>query len=230
VPVADQLGAGKILFPPDAGTQSAWGMLFAHVVQDVSMACLCRVDAAPDGLLQQTLDYLVKQAGDLLDRSGIAAEKRRLELVFDMRYPGQGWELTVAAPTLSVDDQSMRAAADAFHQLHQDRFAHNDLAVSPELVTMRIRAIGLMDMPDRHVVQGSEPHTTRTRHIYVNGAWQDVAVINRAALAAGQAVDGPAIVEDPHSTILLTADWKATLHESGVLIAVHKAAGGTSAA
>ena len=217
--VAEQLKAGKILFPPDAGTQSAWGMLFAHVVQDVSMACLCPMDPDSGGLLQQTLDDLAARADALLDRSDIEPGRRRLELVFDMRYPGQGWELTVANPVMSVNEAAMHAAATAFHQLHLDRFAHNDPSVTPELVTMRLRAIGLMDMPGEHAVQNSSPMAARERRVFIEGQWRDVTVINRTSLAAGQVVSGPVIVEDPHSTILLTGQWKAILHESGVLVA-----------
>ncbi|MGB7300339.1 MAG: hydantoinase/oxoprolinase family protein [Burkholderiaceae bacterium] len=226
--VAEQLGSRQILFPADAGTQSAWGMLFANVVHDVSTSCLCSAELDSVAILRAALDALSAKAVDLMDRSQVPLKRRRNELTFDMRYPGQGWELSVPCFAQVIEPSVIARAVADFHRLHKEQFAHHDPLVTPEVVTLRVKAIGEMDMPSYHGGSDSSDlaeidvaPATKSRSVYVDGHWQPLDVINRKLLRVGVSVPGPVIVEDPHSTILLTKNWLARLDGSGTLVAEH---------
>ena len=176
------------------------------------------------GQITDTLVELQRSAATLLDRSGVPASRRSFEVGLDMRYPGQGWELTVPCAMLDIGRNHMgpdaiaRAAID-FHRLHQEQFAHQDLTVVPELVTLRLRATGKMTMPRPAATVPASRHSHQTRSVYLDDQWQQLTIYNRQALRANQSINGPVVIEDAHSTIVLPAGWRARFDDSGVLIA-----------
>jgi N-methylhydantoinase A len=205
------------VFPRDPGTLSAWGMLFGDVVHDLARSRLVVADASAVPALEAVVAELRDEATALLGRDGIAETDRAYPVTLDLRYPGQAYEIGVTL----AEPSALAEAVAAFHDAHERQYAHAERHVVPEIVTVRMAATGRLTRPGTRpfdVASGGQPKGRRT--IRVAGAERDAAVWERAAIGTDLAIDGPAIVEEPHSTLLVPPGWRLTAHPTGALIAV----------
>jgi len=214
---ADEIGARRVVFPRDPGTLSAWGMLFGDVVHDVARSRL--MPATADNL--ETISALIAEmraeGEDLLTRDGIAEADRAYPVTLDLRYPGQAYEIGAAF------DGDLEAALVRFHDAHERQYAHAERHVTPEIVTLRLAATGRLSKPVEQPFTAADGNAeTATREVRVGGARQSVPILARDRLAAGSQVDGPAIVEEAHSTLLLPPGWTLAVHPTGALLADRK--------
>ncbi len=219
--VARELGARRVVYPRDAGTLSAWGMLFCDVVHDVSRSWLTRLerDAAP---ALAALAAELAAAGDaLLARDGIAPAERGIALSADLRYAGQASEIAVPFDTPTPDAAALARAVARFHALHEEAYAHSDPDDVPELVTLRVTATGRLPMPRVPGASGARPEAPLkgTRRVHLDGGWRDVPVHDRAAIGPGARIRGPAVVEEPYAVIVLPAGWALACADGGELVA-----------
>jgi N-methylhydantoinase A len=214
---AAEIGTGRVVFPRDPGTLSAWGMLFGEVVHDLARSRLVVADASAVPALEAVVAELRDEATALLGRDGIAETDRAYPVTLDLRYPGQAYEIGVTL----AEPSALAEAVAAFHDAHERQYAHAERHVVPEIVTVRMAATGRLTRPGTRpfdVASGGQPKGRRT--IRVAGAERDAAVWERAAIGTDLAIDGPAIVEEPHSTLLVPPGWRLTAHPTGALIAV----------
>jgi N-methylhydantoinase A len=219
--VARELGVRRVVFPPDAGTLSAWGMLFCHVVHDVSRSRICRLEPAALDELRALAGELVAEGRARLGRDGIASDRQSFALWADLRYAGQASEIPVPFPDPHPDARSVLEVARRFHDLHHAAYAHSDPRDPPELVTLRVAATGRLPMPREAspVAAGSTAAVKGLRRVHLGGAWADVPVYDRHGLRGGTRLEGPVIVEEPYAVIVLSAGWSLQCTPSGELVA-----------
>ncbi len=220
VDVAVELGATRVIFPRDPGTLSAWGMLFADVAHDLAAARL--LPAAPESVpaLAEMAARLTAEGAGLLARDGVAEVQRDYRLAADLRYRGQAYEIMVPWPGEAVDVDGLAGAVRDFHALHMAQYAHADADAVPEIVALRLTALGRLAKPvERPFDAAGAGGPKGQRRLYIDGAWQKAAVYDRETLPAAAEIAGPAIVEEAHSTILLPAGWTLTVANTGDLLA-----------
>jgi N-methylhydantoinase A len=149
-----------------------------------------------------------------------------LVAVYDLRYRGQAFELSVTAGVRPQPDE-LRAA---FEALHEDRYGYSDPEQTLELVTVRVAAsvagvevelagegdgAGNGDGPGRG---GGRPEPARVRRLAViDGAQTEVEVL-RGAPAPGSQITGPAIVELAESTLLVAPGWSGAVDATGTIV------------
>ncbi len=215
--VAEELGATTVLYPVDAATLSAWGMLYADVIHDLAATQLWPAHPTAGADIQTLTDRLVRQGHDLLHRDGFEGNKARVELVADMRYPGQAYEIGVPWQGDDINAESIRATVEEFHRRHEQQFAHAETETTPEVLTWRIRAIGTLENPPTTESKGLTADFERTeRRVFVSSEWHTIPVVCRAHILEESAV-GPLIVEDGQTTIFVPNDWTLTCLEDGTL-------------
>jgi len=228
IDIAAELGAARVIFPPDPGTLSAWGMLFADIVHDLARTRLlpATADAAP--VLGAIAADLAAEGAGLLARDGVAPARRRLRFAADMRYRGQAYEIAVPLAELSpgetdgaaaIHARTVEDAAARFHDLHARQFAHSDPDAVPEIVTLRLAAVGLLAKPAERPFAAAAAPASPARRVFAAGTWTEAPVHPRAALAPGTVVAGPALIEDPHATLWLPPCWRIAVAATGALIA-----------
>ncbi len=222
---ADALGADRVIFPRDPGTLSAWGMLSSDLVHDFARSSLMPASAASIPTLETVTQSLLEQGDAALETDGVADENRALPLTVDMRYPGQGYEIGVPL----VDAASIEQAAAHFHDAHHAQFAHGEPDVTPEIVTIRCAATGKLAKPlarpyETDVAGGAKA----VRSIAIDGVRVDVPAHDRGGIAPGDAIQGPAIIEEAHSTLYLPPEWRLTAASSGDLLAKRDSEGESS--
>jgi N-methylhydantoinase A/oxoprolinase/acetone carboxylase beta subunit len=194
----------------------------ASVRIDDAQTVLRRLDdaVAPELLewYRRARERLVSQ----LREDGIAGSKIRVVASADCRYEGQGYELEL--PLGTVSRAGVRGLARAFGRRHAAMYGHADPRESVEIVTVRVSAFGDLERHEpARVPQGTRtpPEGARTgdRRALVHGLGhaQRVPVYRREALRARNVLEGPAIVEQMDSTLVIGRGQAATVDGEGNL-------------
>ncbi len=212
---AAELDIKQVIFPSDPGTLSAWGMLYADIVHDLTSAQLINADAGAKGELAKTVAILSAEGLKRLSADGIAEKDQKLTYTLDLRYKGQAYE--IATPFTNTDD--LESAVATFHELHQAKFAHSDASATPEIINLRMSAIGTLAKPKTNDIASGDGKPRGNRRIYSQSRWHNVPIIERASLETETLLYGPLIIEEAHSTILVPHDWSLTPEATGELIA-----------
>ena len=213
---AADLGISKVVFPRDAGTLSAWGMLYADLRHDLIRACPMPADTAATAELTRLLTAMTAEATSRLDADEIPASDRYLEAAIDLRYRGQAYEITTALKSPA----DLAASVAQFHHDHDQQYAHSNAAATPEIVNLRLTASGRLTKPLQADAAAAEITVDPAKQQVFLDRWQDVNVFARHHLPAAT-VAGPAIIEDPHATLFIPPDWQLITTPNGALIASH---------
>ena len=213
VELAEALGMRRVLVPPTPGVLSALGLLMADVVYDTARAVLTRAETLVDdpSPLTTARDAAAADVRGVLDDHGSPATA--LEL--DLRYEGQSYELSVPLDA-PITGAAVQTAVQAFHERHRERYGHADPDEPVEVVALRVR--GRVAVPPPELPR--EPETdapladaqlgTRPVRFAPDGPTETPAY-DRTALHHGHAFDGPAILHQYDTTIVIPPGWDARI-------------------
>jgi N-methylhydantoinase A len=228
--VADELDISSIVFPADASTLSARGILMADLRRDLSRSDLMMANADNLKRISTTIAELETEARRLLAETGLPEDRRELRFAADLRYRGQAYEITTpwdgVGAAKDIDSAAVERLVQAFHELHRMRYSHSAPEDPVELVTFRAIATGILERGTIAEPAADAQAATAggTRSVYVEDGWQDVPTWSRAALIAASAegaapVEGPAIIEEEYTAILVAPGWQVAPAANGDLIA-----------
>jgi N-methylhydantoinase A len=206
--LAQALGIPRAILPAAAGVTSAIGLLAAEVKFDLSRSCVTRLDALDVPHLAGILAEMADQAAAVVRDAG-AAGAIALTRTVDMRYVGQGYELTVRIPDGPVDARAAVALRSAFDRVYAQRYGYSDAKAALELVTVAVTATGSgpeVRLPEhrpgtRDVAEARKPD--RPVYFPETRGYSRCPVYDRKRLPVGARVEGPAVVEEPESTTVL---------------------------
>ncbi|MBI3797409.1 MAG: hydantoinase/oxoprolinase family protein [Deltaproteobacteria bacterium] len=220
VALAESLGISRVLVPPFPGLFSALGLLLADYRHDYIRSIALALDKVDPQTLVQQYEELEATAREELLQEGVAESAIRFERQVDLKYGYQVSELTLPFPS-QVKSADLRAALTRlFTEAHKQAFGYDqDDAI--ELVNLRLRALastGGVRFTELVARESSEGQTHRgSRQAYFGPAQGtlETPVCRRADLSKGQ--DGPVIVEEPDTTVVVPPGWKIQRDESGNL-------------
>jgi N-methylhydantoinase A len=204
---AGELGIGRILVPPDPGTFSAFGMLVCDVQQSRSVTRMTRLDAADPRELDKIFSEMEESAVAELMIEQFAREQVATLRSAGMRYRGQSYEVSVPVGALRGAD-NIAALAKRFHEAHRRRYGHMAESEAVEIVNFQVTAIGNIPKPQfqETAIAGlpplPEPSARRAVYFGPRDA-VEVPVFRRAALPPGATLEGPAIIEEKTSTLVV---------------------------
>jgi N-methylhydantoinase A len=202
--LARQLGLKRVILPRLAAVLSAWGMLTSDLRYEIARSHVgdaSRLDAATLRGLYAELE--AEGRARLAEASFDGAVRNQRSA--DMRYGEQIFEISV--DLAGIDWQSpelLQQLADAFHRRHEQLYTYALRDQEAVLVNARVAVIGELPSPPREPDLPARPPAAPVgrRRIYL-GDWQPVPVFELEALAPGQAIEGPAIIESATTTVLL---------------------------
>jgi N-methylhydantoinase A len=217
--VADLLGAPEVLVPPFPGITAATGLLTSDLKYD-QMRTVFMIQGAIDAdRIDRELEGIAGELRRRLRDDGVADEDIQVTTALDCRYLGQGYELRVALPGRRFSE----AALEEFHRMHRQEYGH--AFTDPiEVVNLRVTATGVRPkverlppgdgaMDDAMIGEGEgvfrvdgELASLLTRHY------------ERSRLPAGEPFEGPAIVFQRDTTVLVPPGWSGCAQPSGNLI------------
>ncbi len=203
------LGMREALVPVHGGVLSALGMLVARPGRQLSQTHVGLLSSALDVVVEDILQQLLMQGRSALQAEGVDESRIECFATVDLRYQGQAY-------TLNLAWQGARQTTAAFHRLHHDRYGHEmDLPV--ELVTVRQSVLGptsCIGLPPVPGPAGDGPQQCKRLQPV---AGQTVRLYQRAQLATGQCVEGPAVIAEQVATTWLAAGWSARVDDIGNL-------------
>jgi N-methylhydantoinase A len=203
--LARGLGMSRVLAPYGASTLSAFGMLVADVVKDYVRTVMLPGDTASASLAEMFAP-LVEHGRRETVAEGVPEADVTVHRELDMRYRGQSYELTVPL----TDDY-----AAAFHQAHAERYGHSDAGTPVEIVNLRVRAVGRTPTPALPVMESAPEDAADTkrerRDVVLSGGSVEAVFYDGETLQPGARVEGPAVIMQRDTTILLGDGDRATV-------------------
>jgi len=157
--------------------------------------------------VQQAIKWLRKQGAEALTSDGIDALSQRLLPALDLRFAGQSYEITVPCE----EDASV---IDRFLEAHRRLYGYAPEGRPIELVTARIEALG----PTPRIT----PEPTAMRQQRGGAAETGAPYLHRDAIAPGDPIHGPSIIEEYAATTVVPAGWSITVLDDGQILLENK--------
>ncbi|MER5393461.1 hydantoinase B/oxoprolinase family protein [Saccharopolyspora sp. NPDC002686] len=207
VGVARALGVREVIVPPASGAASAVGFLAAPLsFEQVRSMPVRMVDGFDPDSVNAVLGDLEEQGRAKLAEAGVPDAVVRVERAADMRLIGQLHEISVPLPDGVIDAASLGRIRDAFADSYKARYTSLYEGAEIEAISFRVTCIG--PTPSVSLTGGAaatESARSRkgTRDAYFGSGWVEVDVHDRYALAPGDRIDGPAIIEERESTTVI---------------------------
>jgi N-methylhydantoinase A len=220
--VAREVGIPTVFVPRSPGTLCALGALSADIVSDAVRTVHTRVEAelAQASGLRQQYEALRAELAEWLGRFGAGAGTAVFRHAADMRYVGQSYEIDVPVELGWMAPSGAAPLLAAFHQAHERAFGHADREAPAEIVNLRVQLRAERPrVPLAEVAAGpAAPFARATRRIWLDGRPTEARVYDRAALGRGTRLAGPAIVEQPDTTVLVPSGHVGEIDRFGNLI------------
>jgi N-methylhydantoinase A len=219
--IAHDLEIPRVIVPRTAGVLSALGLLMSDMIYDYSTSRvrhLSKID--PDELATTFADFKSKGQHQLAE-GGLPDDRMRFERKLDLRYVGQSFELSIPVPEGDLDEESIEAVKKQFHQHHEQRYGHAYPEESIELVTIRLRSRGVIEVPtltaDR-LSSDVDDALRETRKVIYDGKSLETCIYDGTRLPPDSNFDGPAIVEGAESTTVIPPEQCVRVDEYGNLL------------
>ena len=221
--LANLLGIETIVVPPQPGLAAAFGLLVADVKDDFVQAFGQLETDLNVNSVQTIFNALERSAEQFFADEEIPTTERAVWRQIDMRYAGLSNEMSVEVANGPVSDLAIRDAIETYHrQFHQLTGHSHEGQEAVELVNLRVTAVGQRtkpEVPAYEAVAGSTcaPRASRPVAYLDHEGFIDSAVYDRASLTPGVAVDGPAVIEQFESTVIVPPEFSAELDALGNL-------------
>lgn len=226
-----EVGLASALVPRFPGVTSALGCVIADMRHDFVRTVNRTLDDTDPAILDAAISEAAAEGTRLLDQAGIAFEGRSIAVELDMSYLGQTH--TVAVPLPGDFTRPVKLSRDviksAFESAYAAAFGRVLEKIGIRVLNLRVAAIGRRKKFDLGLLapprEGSVEAAKRTtRQVWLDGAWHEAGIYRRLELPLGAVIPGPAILEQPDTTILIEPDLVGEVDGYGNLIVKRKAA------
>jgi N-methylhydantoinase A len=207
--IAAELGIERILCPRASGVLSALGLCASDRRRDTARTVMLAGEELSAERVASEVEALIATASAGLE------EKAEPELVYEMRYAGQAFELPVPGPRRP--DPAELAAE--FERLHEERYGHRD--PDGEVVLVDIRLALVVPGPQPRPVAAHRGLERLSRRVLFDGEWVETPVL-RGEPGAGLEAEGPVVFELPEATLVLPPGWRASVEGSGTIRAARR--------
>jgi N-methylhydantoinase A len=214
--LARELGSPLLIIPPYPGIFSAIGMLVSDIRLDFMHPFHCRAQRVDLKTAEEIYDKLEQQA--------IKSFRKDFRLGYkvtrsaDMRYVGQNYELNASVPNRKLTERTIRSAEKNFASLHEKTYGHAKGA-EVEFVNLRVTLLGFIVKPKlREIPMAESIRQKDRRDVYFgpkHGGFLKTPVYDRAGLGRESTLEGPCIIEETDSTIVVYPKQKATIDRYG---------------
>lgn len=217
--VARRAGVNRILIPPDPSVGSAVGFLYAPVSFDIVKSHYTLLSDLCIDDINRFLQSLTTEATDVVKLATHTAGLSHRRSAF-MRYQGQGHEIEIELPSqpLTMADQS--ALQSRFEDAYQQQFSRPVPGMQIEILNWGVSVSTATPTKTRRPVMPvhtKKPleYTTSSIICDVTGNAVSARCFNRSTLTTGTIINGPALIREPQTTTLVSADFSARIDNAG---------------
>lgn len=216
---AEELGIKTVLVPKTSPAFSALGLLLSDHVVDEMRAYIVPMGRADIDRVNALFVEMEHAARAVLASRHSGRKRVEIRRFANLCYPGQTFD--IAVPIASRDGilgrRDLSATVDRFHALHEELHTYAARDEEPILRSVRLSAVGVTDKPQipTYGRASSRPPVKGRRKAFFGGRFVVTPIYDGPAMRAGQRVKGPAIIEEPFTTIVLQPQQIATLDRHG---------------
>lgn len=213
-----ETGVATAIVPRYPGVTSALGCVMADLRHDAVRTINQSLDEADFGQLRELADALHAKCDAHMKSADVAIETVREEIFLDMLYQGQTHTVSVPVARENLDAQ---AVATAFELAYQAEFGRLLPGIPVRMLNLRYALIGVRPKFDLRLLApppGGAALALGTQRVYADGTWLDAPRYARLDLPVGSRIRGPAVFEQPDTTVWLEPGFVASTDEHGNLI------------
>ena len=220
--LAEKLGIRRVLIPSGAGVGSAFGFLQAPVAYEVARSRYVRLDDTFDTSLVNALFAEMRAEAEAVVAVGAPGARLIETRTADMRYRGQGHEITVVLPPGEFDAASRTTLAAAFGEAYASTYGRIIPGLDTEIMnwTLRLAAVRepLPPCPPQPADRSVRPNGHRALFSPTDLALQQVATYRRDGLGPGSLVHGPAVIAEDETTTIVPQGFTARINPLSAIL------------
>jgi N-methylhydantoinase A len=222
--LADNLDMSRVLAPPSPGIASARGLLVGEIKYDNQATVSQRLQEVDTEMIDDRYDVLVQRGERQLRKDGVNIdEEASFRMSMDCLYEGQGYELNVEFD--GTDGDWRTRLLERFQMKHEAEYGHYYEDNPVEVLNLRVTATADVEDYDvasleRDAKDPSHAATTESEVVFGTSLEPETRTVtryDRSQLLAGNVVEGPAIVDEFDSTVVINTGWEATVLDDGTL-------------
>jgi 5-oxoprolinase (ATP-hydrolysing) len=215
--VADALGMRTILVHPLSGLLSAYGMGLADIRAGRQAAVERPLDAETLAELSDIVAALLEDATAEVRKQGLDGTTIEPSVHLHLRYTGTDTALQIAAGRAADTPEALRGR---FEAAHRQRFGFIDPSKTITVEAVAVEAAGGAAglRPERRPPRPAEVAPEARTRFFSDGAWHDAAVYRRERFGPGASAEGPALIIEPHQTVVVEPGWRARVTAEDLLV------------
>jgi N-methylhydantoinase A len=219
--LAETLGIDIVVVPTGAGVGSAIGFLRADIAYEVALSRYMDLRAfEPEAI--NTLFTAMRVEAEAVVRLGTDATDLNETRTAYMRYRGQGHEIPVPLETRALATDDGATLTQAFEREYERLFGRTIPGLGVEVMTWTL-ALGTDGALPERVPDAADAGTavaSLSRRVFDtrSGDFEDIAVVERASLLAGQSIAGPVLIVEDETTTYVSARFRARINGSGYIV------------
>lgn len=211
--IARSLGMSEVLVHRYCGILSAYGMGLADVIEDLQepYSAVYNADSAAEASRREAL--LVKQVKGKLREQGFGEENIRTDSYLNLRYEGTDTTIMVKQPEAGSGNDY----ADEFVKLFQQEYGFKLLNRKIHICDVRVQGVGATNIlqPRELTPVATKPVRESSCRIYFSCGWQETPLYKLENLGYGHVLEGPAVIMNGNSTVIIEKDCKAIITKYG---------------
>ncbi|MCY1604480.1 hydantoinase/oxoprolinase family protein [Staphylococcus pettenkoferi] len=218
--LARELGVKKVIVPATSSVFASWGMLMSDLRHDYAQTYLINTQDIDFTEINHKFESLISEAKDTLNDEDIEEGKIIVTKSLDLRYKGQDHPVEVTVPYNQIEEHNLPEIINTFHKKHEQLYTYALKDNGIEIVNLKVSAIGKIDKPKIKEISIPQGNAIKEeRYVYFeNEGWKNVKIYDREYLEIGKDIQGPAVIEEKTTTILINTDDSAVKDKFGNII------------
>ncbi|MGU9990302.1 hydantoinase/oxoprolinase family protein [Bordetella avium] len=223
--LAEEIGSRTVLVPKLASCLCAFGQVISDVKYHFLASAVMVLDGDADlARLNRLFQEMETRGRELLASDGFTPKRIHLSRKVEMRYQGQIHECQVELPPGPMTPEGLASLLHHFHQRHEQLYTYAEPHNLVELVNLEVQAVGEVDKPSLPVWPAGDGDIeaaridTRDMLFDESGAAVSTPVYDGRKLKSGDGLIGPAVIQEPTTTLVVRPGWNALLHSSGTYL------------
>jgi N-methylhydantoinase A len=210
----------SVIVPPTPGVMSAFGFLSSDIQNEFPETYLRTAEDTPASELKATIEGLIAQANGWLEGEEVEEGNKRFDLYADCRYYLQNIQIPCRFELDELAGEDSTFLRERFEEAHRQRY-NFELPDSPlEIATVRvvgrgtIKGVSLVESENGSGEDASGA-VLRKEKVYFGGEWVETPIYDRGGLRPGNAVEGPAIVQQDDTTTVIEPGYRGAVDSFG---------------
>jgi len=220
--IAKGMGISTVITPPHPGLFSAFGGLISDYKVDKSWTRIYRSDQMNVKEIDRNIARLTEEALTEIKQEGFSGLPRLIKTI-SMRYRGQNYEHDVGIPSNGkIDKVILQEAFEKFALIHKEYYGYHIPGEIIELVRFNVTAIGKQQeglIQFKKATSSSNLKVKKKRSVYFKDqGFVECPIYDREYIPLGSSIEGPAVIEEMDSTILVEPGQQLDVNENGLII------------